>query len=418
MKANNYTLKNTLTALIILISTGVFAQTGTKPLIRLFMDGTGSNDETVFYFENGGTSSFQSDMDAYKLLYGNHPYIASLSDSILTSISGLPALPVNISIPVKAISPSTATFTFSSEFTDFPENVCVRLYDRFTGISTDIRNNTYTCTLFDTTSIARFDLKVSSGQLNALTSVTQPNCHLAFGSIAISLNTTSESFYVWKKDSVTIRSCANKTGLDSICGLTSGVYQVYAEVLGQCESFATTFTINSVLTAFASFSTSTIYTSFSQGEEIHFTNTSSNAQFSIWDFGDNSGSWYVPSPSHVYTAPGNYKVNLVTQSADNCKDTASVEIIVIDDVTGIPELENNDAVKLCTIAQGNYELRFKLTESSNLQILLYDIKGSVISSKLLENVHSAVYPVELQNEGIYLLKVKSDRHERTFKLIR
>ncbi|MBL7930433.1 MAG: T9SS type A sorting domain-containing protein [Bacteroidia bacterium] len=418
MKANTYTLKKALTSLVLIISTGIFAQTGTKPLIRLFMDGTGSNDETVFYFETGGTTSFQSDMDAYKLLYGNHPYIASLSDSVLTAISGLPALPVNLSIPVKAISPTTATFTFSSEFTDFPLNVCVRLYDRFTGISTDIRNNSYTCTIYDTTSIARFNLNVSSGQLNVLTQATQPTCTSPFGGMKISVNATGECSYTWKKDSVTIKSCSNKTGLDSISGLFAGVYQVFVEVTGQCESFTTTFTVNPVLTSFASFSTTTIQTSLSKTEEIHFTNTSSNAQFSIWNFGDNSGSWYVPSPSHSFKSAGIYTVSLVTQSADHCTDTASVEIAVIDDVTGMSELQNNDAVKLCTISQGHYELRFAFNQSENLQISLYDIKGSLLKNEALENVNRTVYPIALGSEGIYLLKVKGEAQERTFKLMR
>lgn len=419
MKTNNYTLKNILTALVLIIGTGMFAQTSSKPLIRLFMDGTGSNDETVFYFEAGGTTLFQSDMDAYKLLYGNHPYIASLSsDSILTSISGLPALPVNLSIPIKAISPSISNFTFSSEFTDFPQDVCVRLYDRFTGISTDIRNNTYTCTLYDTTSLARFNLNVSSGQLNALTHIIQPSCGSPLGAYKISVNATGQCSYHWLKDSVTLKTCANSNGTDSINGLSAGVYQLFVQATGQCESFATTFTINSLVATTALFTTNTIQTLLSKGNEITFTNTSANAQFSIWDFGDNSGSWYVPNPSYVYKTAGVYTVKLITQSVDNCRDTASVEITVIDDVTGISELNNKETVRLLTMSQGHYALSFAFTQALDLNVSLFDLKGSVVFTKHLESVNSMNYPIDLENEGIYILKIQREGSERTFKLMR
>jgi len=45
------------------------------------------------------------------------------------------------------------------------------------------------------------------------------------------------------------------------------------------------------------------------GEEVIFTNESSNADEYLWDFGDNTTST-LNSPVHTYTLPGNYSVKL------------------------------------------------------------------------------------------------------------
>ncbi len=390
-----------------------------KPVVRLHMFAPGYSDETVFYFEEGGTTSFQTDFDAYKLLSnpGTYPYLASMSDSILTAISGLPALPVNLNVPVKAISPFTSTYTFSSELENFPDNVCIRLFDTFTGISTDLRNNTYTCTIYDTTSLARFVFKVYTTPLNVLTSVLQPTCN-ATGSINASPVSSGSYNFTWMKDSVLVKSTENINGNDTLCGLSSGIYNLTIQSVAQCESFSQSFTIQPVLSSVASFSTNTITTQLSNGGQIAFSNSSQNAQFSIWDFGDNSGSWYVPSPTHKFQNAGTYSVTLVTESVDNCKDTASLMIQVIDDVTGVQELKNSDALKLCTLSKGNYELRFNFSQNLHLTISLYDLKGSRLISEELESVSAGSYPVVLsQAESVYLLKVQAENVEKTFKLI-
>lgn len=391
-----------------------------RPLVRLHLLAPGYNDETVFYFEEGGTPSFQTDFDAYKLLSNpsTYPYLASLSDSILTAISGLPALPVNLSVPVKAISPFTSTYTFTSELENFPSNICIRLIDHFTGISTDLQTSSYTCTLYDTTSISRFSFKVYTTPLNVVTHVQQPSCSLPFGTIDASPLSSGPFNYEWKKDSSSVKSSSNVSGGDSLNSLSGGVYQVLIQSLGQCESFTQSFTVQSVVSTSAAFSANTLTTQLSTGAQVQFANTSQNAQFSVWDFGDQSGSWYVPSPSHNYQAAGTYTVMLVTQSSDNCKDTADVVIQVIDDVTGAQELNKEETLKLCNFSNGYYELRFAFVQSHNLELQLFDAKGSLLFSEKIEHISNGTFPLQLQQaNAVYLLKVKCETTERCFKLL-
>jgi len=63
------------------------------------------------------------------------------------------------------------------------------------------------------------------------------------------------------------------------------------------------------------------------GDNIQFINSSENASFYQWDFGDGESS-ILENPTHVYENPGTYKVTLVSIGDDE-SNTASREINVI-----------------------------------------------------------------------------------------
>lgn len=60
---------------------------------------------------------------------------------------------------------------------------------------------------------------------------------------------------------------------------------------------------------------------------VQFQNTSTAADFHSWDFGDGNTSG-VPTPTHVYSAPGTYTVQLVVQNLSGCTDTAYAQVTV------------------------------------------------------------------------------------------
>ncbi len=59
-----------------------------------------------------------------------------------------------------------------------------------------------------------------------------------------------------------------------------------------------------------------------------FTNTSTNANYYEWDFGDISGSSDLKNPPHVYTIPGSYSVTLIAGSTENCRDTLTISDLI------------------------------------------------------------------------------------------
>jgi len=394
-----------------------------NPIVRLKINTTNFNDETVFYFLPGGTTAFQPAFDAYKLLFnaGTHPYIGSMSDSILTDISGLPELPTNLSIPVKAISPATGSFTFSTETSDFPGGVCVTLYDAFTGISTSILTSDYVCTLYDTTSIVRFKMNFFTTSLNASSFVKQADCLSPNGAFITAKGTNSGPWnYEWKSGDSIIKTSLNKSTPDSLTFLNPGNYTVRINSVGQCDNFSRIFSIDSVVHTKAAFSADVFTTTISNSGKIDFKNNSTNAQFSSWDFGDNSGTWYVPSPSYNYPTAGIYTVTLITESISHCKSTVQQVIEVKDDVTGIRNFDNRENISLATLSQGSYKLNFSLSSATDLKIQLFDLNGKLLQNTELKQVLQTSHTIELENatKGMFLLKVSSgNSFEKTYKLL-
>lgn len=403
------------------ISKNLVSQTNPAPLVRLSINTPSFNDETVFYFQQGGTTSFQSDFDAYKLIANpNFPYIGSMSDSILTSISGLPELTSNISVPVKAITSASGTFTFTSLTENFPTDVCVTLFDALTGTSTNILTSEYVCTLYDTTSIARFTMNFFTTSLNAVSQVKQADCKSA-GIISAQGLTAGPWNYEWKSGDSIVKISLNKTTADTLANLTGGNYSLKISTTGQCTSFSKSFVINNALAPKADFTADVFATALSNSGRVNFTNTSENAQFNVWEFGDNSGSFYVPSPSYNYLSAGVYTVTLISESITHCKDTAKKVITVVNDITGINELANKERVLLATSSQGQYELMASFDMPTALNVTLLDLNGNLLKNYALEQALQTKTSVSLDgfSTGMYLLKVTSNNgSERTFKLLK
>lgn len=62
-------------------------------------------------------------------------------------------------------------------------------------------------------------------------------------------------------------------------------------------------------------------------ETVGFLNNSAGASTYVWDFGDGNTS-PLASPSHSYTNPGNYTVQLIAFTAFNCTDTLELPVVV------------------------------------------------------------------------------------------
>ncbi|PBQ32010.1 hypothetical protein CNR22_09585 [Sphingobacteriaceae bacterium] len=393
----------------------------TKPIFRLAMHSSSSQDMTTFYFQQGGTTHFQNDFDAYKLNFSSGAYIGSMSDSILTSISGLPELTANTSVLVKVITPSTESFTFSSLTKDFPTGVCVKLYDSYTGASTNILTNSYVCTLYDTTTVSRFKISFYSTISTGISHINQPSCNSLNGFVSANGSGNGPWDYVWKSGNTVVKTSLNKATSDSLTNLNGGNYSVEIINSGGCDHFLKSFTVDLISVSNASFSADSYQTTLSNAGLINFVNQSGNSQFSSWEFGDNSGTFFVPSPSHNYTSPGTYTVKLITESNTHCKDTAQQVIVVVDDVTALKSFSKNNEVTLSTLSRGNYELAISFADAKDIEISLFDLRGTLLQKTDLNQVSTLRHSIDLQDlsPGMYLLKTNSGKDfQKTFKLLK
>jgi hypothetical protein len=394
-----------------------------KPTIRLALANHNADDETVFYFDNGDPSSFQPAFDAYKLVYDpGLPYLGSMSDTILTGIKGLPGLSANISLPVKAMVPGNGSYTFSASQSDFPDDVCVSLYDTYTGLQTDILTSSYVCTLYDTTSVARFRMRFFTMPLPLSSRVKPASCKAPAGAV-ISASPSGKGpwNYEWKSNGVVVRTRSGISGADSLEQLSGGLYSVRVSLSGgQCEHSSESFSLNPVIVPQAAFVPDVSVTSLSGRGQIHFQNTSSQALISLWDFGDQSGSWYIPQPSYEYQQAGTYTVTLVTESKSHCRDTTRQVIQVLDDLTGNTSLMPGRELRLASLSEGRYQLLFRQDSSAEVRLDIFDLKGALLFSETLREVSSLDHPVDLGSlaPGLYLLQVSTGSSVKTFRLNR
>lgn len=138
-------------------------------------------------------------------------------------------------------------------------------------------------------------------------------CGLPNGSAAVAVTGTGAFTYSWSTNPAQTTSAAT--------GLSMGVYTVSVYDTANCRKDATV-TINDQGPVGASFITSG--TTGDAPLTVSFTNTTTNGNVYIWDFGDGNGAT-TTNASHVYETPGTYEVVLTAINAP-CSDTARVTI--------------------------------------------------------------------------------------------
>lgn len=125
-----------------------------------------------------------------------------------------------------------------------------------------------------------------------------------------------------------------------------------------------------------------------------FTNSSSNFNFLSWDFGDNNTSG-LSSPSHVYTNPGVYTVQLLVENNIGCKDSIEQIVQVFPVPTANFDILSIDTCNLPSQALfGNtsagaisYNWNFGNTVTSTLTnpSVYYDLPGTYFIKLVAEN---------------------------------
>jgi hypothetical protein len=120
--------------------------TSTDPLVRLSLTAAGGPaDEAVVYFTSSATPSFDATADAYKLVAGGAPVLASeLSATDLLAINALPALgTAAVTVPLRVQAPQAGSYTLrATELLNLPAGVQAVLRDNQTGTLFDLSQST------------------------------------------------------------------------------------------------------------------------------------------------------------------------------------------------------------------------------------------------------------------------------------
>ena len=160
------------------------------------------------------------------------------------------------------------------------------------------------------------------------------------------------------------------------------------------SSASSSATINIAQSPTASFSFVAV------GGAMTFTNTSVNGTNYSWDFGDGNTS-SLQNPTHLYTAPGNYNVYLITSNACGDADTSF-------QVVGILSL--NETAKGSTFAvypnptQNTVLVSGLAIYLKGEKITLFDIAGRKVIEKVITQENEFIDLTSFKS-GIYLLNI-------------
>ena len=235
-----------------------------------------------------------------------------------------------------------------------------------------------------------------------------------------SFNNTSQNastYYWWFGDGnfSTLTSPSHtyaNAGTYTVC-LTS-----YSPNGALCDSVCQTVTIQGQPNCQAAF-----YTIDSSGV-TYFINTSTGTAplvSAFWDFGDGSTSTQL-FPTHQYTGPGPFLACLTVYMADSCTSTTCDTLLGITSTDpGLGSLEGSLEV-FPNPTKGSTTVRFTLPEGMEASISAFNVQGQLIDrvadDRHTPGMHTIEWNTASWPQGIYLLRIETDRGFLTRKLIK
>lgn len=194
---------------------------------------------------------------------------------------------------------------------------------------------------------------------------------------------------------------------------SSGTYDVILIATGPGGSDTLTMTnyitVNPV--AIAGFSVSDTLV-FLPSAFVTFTNTSSNATFYFWDFGDSDTS-SDQNPWHNYTSAGYYTVTLIAYNAQCGNDTlVMTDCIHVDFASFVTEMNSDNEIIVGTNPSGNnFIITCELKEQGLVEAELYDVLGNDICILQKKSLQKGWHEIIISGErmhlskGIYFLRI-------------
>ncbi len=393
------------------------------PLVRLTLsNASGYEDETVLYYQTGATDFFDAAYDAFKMRGQDlkAPIIAFEKNNLF-QVNGINPVSGTFSIPLKTLTGYSGTYTLSAKnISSFPAGACVNLYDKFTLVTTNLKTSDYVFTLSDTTSVARFDLNITSNPLNINSTTNQPSCTLPNSGEITAIGVSAGPWnYTWRNSiGNIIKTASGKFTSDTLNNLSGDTYYVEVSTVGSCDNNSTTFVLNSIIVPTAAF-TSEDSTDLNWSGLVNFVNTSSNSVSDFWDFGDGIGTSTSPSPIYNYSTIGIYTVTLVSTSGTGCVDSITKSILVRNEqAIGIQTFSNSNPLLVHTLSENEYLIEQKLDSEMKLNFQLRDISGRLVNDYGTSRSDKIYLSLNLKDksQGLYFLTISTNDKPVTIKL--
>ena len=142
------------------------------------------------------------------------------------------------------------------------------------------------------------------------------------------------------------------------------------------------------------------------GDTLRLTNTTLNAAFCIWNYGDGIIDTLPNNvnPTHIYTNEGRYKIKLTTYGS-TCPDTASI-FVRITNKNVTPEFA---MTVYPNPSKGPFVLKLDLDKKDDVVIGIFDDRGRLVRNIVLPQLNAGIteIPIDISGnaQGAYTLSV-------------
>ena len=230
---------------------------------------------------------------------------------------------------------------------------------------------------------------------------------------------TAPNSYIWNLPAglvITAGDSTNSITVDFPAAPVTGNYGISVAALNGCGygiSSSIDVTINTVPTPSFNYTIEP-----SDSATVIFENTSTNADTSIWIYGDGSPADTAVSPTHQYLNNGSYLVFLTTLNA--CGSSNTNKIIQITNVGIEEELKNGNVLNVYpNPTTDQFNVNFNGL-SSMLQVKLISTSGSVIYNEKINKFSGKfqkLFDLKESARGVYFLQIITDEQVITRKVV-
>lgn len=394
---------------------------------------TGGNSVKSFNTMTGistnpnATMGYDVQFDAHHIsnAFGNAEIFTTAGTDKL-KINSIPPVNGTISIPVTVKSAYSGSYQIAPvNITNFPMGACIKLYDRFTNVTHDLRTGAYNFNFIDTTTVNRFVLTITLNQLNSTATSTNPQCKkLNNGSVIASGISNGPWNYYWKDSTGNVvRTTYNTNKADTLRNLSAGNYHVDIASVGSCNNASKDFTLTlGNPLPVASFIVSADSINVNGSAPLLLTNTSANATNFTWNFGDGNTT-NTFNAVHSYTVAGEYDIYLYAINpvcGDSSYTTYHVKAFSGSFPTSINEnnIATSENVLVNKTENGVYvEINSELNTSNNY-IDIYNVIGQKLINTIIINENNKKLHIPVQsNEEILLINLQFNNKNITKKIL-
>jgi len=375
-----------------------------------------SYNETLLAFMEQATDGFDIDYDAPKLFGSNALAVSSMIDGGHYAIQARSTLNIDKMIQLSVRSNVSGPQVMKlKELQNFSNSAQIILEDTKLNVFHNLRvNDTYNYVYDKDNDEFRFRIHFKPS-VTINTSIE--SCAQNDGSITIhSPSNTVWNYSVTNQQNMVVAQGDNLQGTTTVNNLTGGNYMVnLSNQFGNVQEFVT-IAVGSPVVASIAASANTVNLT---NATVNFTSMVNGSTDITWDFGDGTIITDVANPTHMYTEPGIYTVTFIASSA-NCMDVKTLSVRVIDNTTGVSDMDKLSISIFPNPARDLANIRINLPNREHeLTVFVIDNNGKLVSTKNFKDVESKgniILDVSTFEPGVYQLIIKGDSFSTNKKL--